>query len=113
VPVAREPPTGVFFEGRAPLSALIREGLGPLVGQSEAARRLGLTLGGVAQRIRRKEVRRLRVGRRILVPVADLRADAGRHAIRGDASAKRGKRSPARDVDLRGLATEELLALGA
>lgn len=76
--VARESPSALFWEGLAPLSALLRDALGPLVSQSEAARKLGLTPTAVAFRIKRKEMRRLLVGHKALIPAADVKGPPGR-----------------------------------
>jgi hypothetical protein len=112
-PVATESPADLFWDGLAPVSALIREGLGPLVNQSEAARRLGLTPRGVALRIEAKDIRRVRVGRRVLVPVADLRRDAKKRTTpRSGASLQAGGRTLPTGIDLRELGTAELRDLG-
>lgn len=84
-PAAQESPSALFWEGLAPLSALLRDALGPLVSQSEAARKLGLTPTAVAFRIKRKEMRRLRVGRNALIPSADVERAAEELERRGRA----------------------------
>lgn len=60
----------------APLSHMLRVGLGELVSQAEAARRLGVAERTVGYRIERGEMRAVRVGRSVLVPVESL-PDAG------------------------------------
>lgn len=107
-PVAREQPLEPFWDGLAPLSALLRDALGPLVSQSEAARRLGLTPRAVTLKIERKEVRRLRVGRGVFVPTADVnRARNPRRPRRSS------KESAAGTAGLDGLTAPELRTLAA
>ena len=62
----------LFPERVAPLFGLIRRSLGGLVSQSEAARMLDMTPTGIALRIERGEIRRIRVNGKVLVPEADL-----------------------------------------
>jgi hypothetical protein len=69
--VVQEPPL-LFPERLAPLFGLIQRSLGGLVTQSEAARRLEMTPTGVALRIERGEMRRIRVNGKVLVPEGDL-----------------------------------------
>ena len=67
VRVANEHP--LFFPERvAPLYGLLERNLGRLVSQSEAARRLGLTPRGMALRIEREGIRRIRVGQYVFIP---------------------------------------------
>lgn len=120
-PVARERPLEPFWDGLAPLSALLRDALGPLVSQSEAARRLGLTPTAVALRIERKEMRRLRVGRKVLIPAADVgRARSRgrsrgrpRRPPRGGVAGGEAEQPPALPDGLDRLSTAELRALAA
>ncbi len=56
----------------APIAHLLQFGFGELISQTEAARRLGLTLEGVRYRVREGLMRSVRVGGGVLVPVADL-----------------------------------------
>ena len=62
----------VFPERVAPLFGLIQRSLRDLVSQSEAARMLDMTPTGIALRIERGEIRRIRVNGKVLVPEADL-----------------------------------------
>lgn len=69
--VSTEPP--VYFPERvAPLYALLVRRLGPLVSQSEAARRIGITPRGMALRIGRKGIRQVRVGQYVFIREQDL-----------------------------------------
>lgn len=66
-PVASDPP--LFFPERvAPLYGLLERSLGRLVSQSDAARRLGLTPRGMALRIEREGIQRVRVGQYVFIP---------------------------------------------
>lgn len=66
-PVATDPP--LFFPERvAPLYGLLERSLGRLVSQSDAARRLGLTPRGMALRIEREGIQRVRVGQYVFIP---------------------------------------------
>lgn len=101
-PIGQETPLETFWEGLAPLSALVQDALGPLLTQSEAARELGLTPAGVARRIDRKELRRLRIGRQVLIPARDVRAPRSGPRKRGGSGV-----SPV-DTKIAGLGPDEL-----
>ena len=66
-PVASDPPL-LFPERVAPLYGLLERSLGRLVSQSDAARRLGLTPRGMALRIEREGIQRVRVGQYVFIP---------------------------------------------
>jgi excisionase family DNA binding protein len=55
----------------APLSFLIRAGLGSIVSQSEMAQRLGISVTAVAHRIASGQLYAIRVGRSVLIPVEE------------------------------------------
>lgn len=61
-----------FPQRMTPLIALVQQALGPLVSQSEAARRLGLTPRGITIRIARGKLRNVEVEARVLVLEEDL-----------------------------------------
>lgn len=65
--VANDPPL-LFPERVAPLYGLLERSLGRLVSQSDAARRLGLTPRGMALRIEREGIQRVRVGQYVFIP---------------------------------------------
>lgn len=67
VRVANEPPL-LFPERVAPLYGLLKKNLGKLVSQSDAARRLNLTPRGMALRIEREGIQRVRVGQYVFIP---------------------------------------------
>jgi hypothetical protein len=76
-PVASDPP--LFFPERvAPLYGLLERSLGRLVSQSDAARRLGLTPRGMALRIEREGIQRVRVGQYVFIPEEAVEAAEGR-----------------------------------
>lgn len=58
----------LFPERIAPLYGLLERSLGRLVSQSEAARRLSLTPRGMALRIDREGIQRVRVGQYVFIP---------------------------------------------
>ena len=91
-PVGCTAPLDLFYDGLAPLSAALRDALGEHVSQSDAARALGLTLRGVALKIRPGELRCLRIGGRVLIPREDVdrpqdAGGAGRSNAPGPAAA--------------------------
>ncbi|MDP9438451.1 MAG: hypothetical protein M3P49_06880 [Actinomycetota bacterium] len=64
----------VLDRSLAVLSHMVRAALGELVSQSEAARRAGITKQSMAEKIARRGVPVVRVGRSVLVPVSALEA---------------------------------------
>ena len=72
-PVASDPPL-LFPERVAPLYGLLERGLGKLVSQSDAARRLGLTPRGMALRIEREGIQRVRVAQYVFIPESAVAA---------------------------------------
>ena len=75
--VANDPPL-LFPERVAPLYGLLERSLGRLVSQSDAARRLGLTPRGMALRIEREGIQRVRVGQYVFIPEEAVEAAEGR-----------------------------------
>lgn len=65
--IASDPPL-MFPERVAPLYGLLEKNLGRLVSQSDAARRLELTPRGMALRIEREGIQRVRVGQYVFIP---------------------------------------------
>ncbi len=56
----------------APLSHLIRVGLGEIVSQSEAARRLGVSVATVAHHIEAGRLPAVRIGRKVCIPAKEI-----------------------------------------
>ena len=71
--VASDPPL-MFPERVAPLYGLLEKSLGRLVSQSAAARRLELTPRGMALRIEREGIQRIRVGQYVFIPESAVEA---------------------------------------
>ena len=74
--VANDPPL-LFPERVAPLYGLLERSLGRLVSQSDAARRLGLTPRGMALRIEREGIPRVRVAQYVFIPEGAVEAAEG------------------------------------
>lgn len=74
--VASDPPL-MFPERVAPLYGLLEKNLGRLVSQSEAARRLELTPRGMALRIEREGIQRVRVGQYVFITEEAVEAAEG------------------------------------
>ena len=68
---SKSPPL-LMPERVAPLFALLVRSLGRLVSQSEAARRAGLTPRGMALRIQREGIQRVRVGQYVFIREDDV-----------------------------------------
>lgn len=64
----------VLDRSLAVLSYMVRAALGELVSQSEAARRTGIAKQSMAEKLSRRSIPIIRVGRSVLVPVAELEA---------------------------------------
>lgn len=110
-PISRQSPFETFWDGLAPLSSLIQDGLGPLVTQSEAARQLGLTPAGVARRIDKKELRRLRVGPGVLVLARDVRRARNGPRKRGGSRKRAGSGVSPAEQEITGMSDDELRGL--
>lgn len=64
----------VLDRSLAVLSYMLRTALGEMISQSEAARRTGIAKQSMAEKLSRRSIPIIRVGRSVLVPVAELEA---------------------------------------